>query len=315
MVKAFIIGTRNSGEFLHAGAKILEEGGSALDAVEAATRLVELNPNDTSVGLSGIPNILGVQEMDATIMRGDTRNSGAVGALKGFKHPISVARKVLDEAPHVLLVGAGAERFARTMGCEEANLETELSKKVYQAFVDDAFDDEGVIDESQKWVVKYARSQNLRGWYERLSDEHHGTVNILAMDADGNIASAVSTSGTALKFPGRLGDSPIIGAGNYCDNRYGAAACTGMGELAIRNSTARTIIHYLENGLSPEEAAFLAMKDIHDLSAVGSMNCLVMDNMGNTVSATTNPDRESVYWYHGVDMTEPEKRIGINVNP
>jgi len=313
MVKSFIIGTRNAGEFLHAGVKILREGGSALDAVEAATRLVELNPNDTSVGLAGIPNILGFQEMDATIMCGKTRNSGAVGALKGFKHPISVARKVLDEAPHVLLVGEGAERFAGIMGCEEGDLKTELSKKVYQAFVDDAFNDEGVIDESQKWVVKYAKSQNLKEWYDRLDDEHHGTVNIMAYDGNGDIASAVSTSGTALKFPGRLGDSPIIGAGNYCDNRYGAAACTGRGELAIRNSTARTIIHYMEDGLSPKEAAVRAMNDIHNLDAYGGMNCIVFDSKGNTTSATTTPGRESVHWYYDVDMTEPEKRIGINV--
>ena len=314
MVKPFIIGTRNAGEFLIGGVKVLRAGGSALDAVEAATRLVELNPNDTSVGLAGIPNILGVQEMDATIMCGKTMNSGAVGALKGFKHPISVARKVLDEAPHVLLVGEGAELFARTMGCEPGDLETDLSRKVYQAFVEEAFDDDGVIDESQKWVVNYARSQGLRAWYDKLKDEQHGTVNILAMDEEGDIASAVSTSGTALKFPGRLGDSPIIGAGNYCDNRYGAAACTGRGELAIRNSTARTIIHYMEGGLSPKEAAFRAMKDIHALNAIGGMNCLVMDSKGNTTSATTNPDRESIHWYYNVNMKEPEKRIGINVN-
>lgn len=313
MVKPFIIGTRNAGDYLYGGVEVLRNGGTALDAVEAATRLVELNPNDTSVALGGIPNILGVQEFDATIMDGKTMDSGAVGALKGYRHPISVARKVLDEAPHVLLVGEGAALFAKAMGCEPGDLNTDLSRKVYQAFVDDAFDDEGVIDESQKWVVNYARSQNLRKWYDKLKDEHHGTVNIMAMDENGDIASAVSTSGTALKFPGRLGDSPIIGAGNYCDNRYGAAACTGRGELAIRNSTARTIIHYMEGGLSPKEAAFRAMKDIQDLNAIGGMNCIVMDHKGNTTSATTNPDRESVHWYYNVDMTEPEKRIGINV--
>jgi len=115
MVKPFIIGTRNAGEFLHAGVKVLREGGSALDAVEQATRLVESNPKDTSVGLGGIPNLLGVQEMDASIMCGRTLRSGAVGALKGFLHPISVARKVLEHAPHVLLVGEGAELFARVM--------------------------------------------------------------------------------------------------------------------------------------------------------------------------------------------------------
>jgi len=312
MGNPFIIGTRNAGEFLHGGVKVLKEGGSALDAIEAATRLVESNPNDTSVGLAGIPNILGVQEMDASIMDGKTLAAGTVGALKGFKHPISVARKVLDHAPHVMLVGEGAELFARVMGCEEGDLSTEMSRKVYDTFVRDAFDHDE-IDESQQWVVNYAKSQNLSEWYDKLADKHHGTVNIMAMDENGDIASAVSTSGTALKFPGRLGDSPIIGAGNYCDNRYGAAACTGRGELAIRNSTARTIIHYMEDGLSVREAAFRAMKDIHELKSFGGMNCLAFDAKGNTVSATTNPDRESMHWYMDVDSKEPEHRTGITV--
>lgn len=312
MVKPFIIGTRNAGEFLYGGVELLKKEKSAIDAVEAATRLVELNPNDTSVGLGGIPNILGVQEMDASIMCGKTLRAGTVGALKGFKHPISVARKIMEHAPHVMLVGEGAQLYAKVMGCEEGNLSTDMSKKVYDTFVRDAFDHDE-IDESQQWVVNYAKSQNLREWYDKLADHHHGTVNIMAMDENGDIASTVSTSGTALKFPGRLGDSPIIGAGNYCDNRFGAAACTGRGELAIRNSTARTIIHYMEDGLSVREAAFRAMKDIHELKSFGGMNCIAIDNKGNTISATTVSDRESIYWYMDVDCKEPEKRIGINV--
>ena len=214
----------------------------------------------------------------------------------------------------MLLVAEGAENFARVMGCEEGDLETEESRKGYQAFVDDAFEHEG-IDESQAWVVSYARSQNLRDWYARLVDEHHGTVNVQAMDAGGNIACAVSTSGTALKFPGRLGDSPIIGAGNYCDNRFGAAACTGRGELAIRNSTARTLIHYLADGLGVEAAAARAMQDIHALASFGGMNCLLMDAEGNTMSATTLTDRESIHWFMDTDSREPERRTGINVRP
>jgi len=312
--RPFIIGTRNAGAFLHAGAAILKDGGSALDAVEASTRLVEGNPADTSVGTGGIPNILGVVELDASLMCGGTMRSGAVGAIKGFKHPISVARKLLDQAPHVMLVGEGAERFARVMGCEQGDLDSEESQKVYKAFVDDAFEHEG-IDESQTWVVDYARSQDLKHWYTRLADERHGTVNVQAIDADGNIACAVSTSGTALKFPGRLGDSPIIGAGNYCDNRYGAAACTGRGELAIRNSTARTLIHYLADGLGIEAAVMRAMKEIHALQSFGGMNCLVMDADGETMSATTVEERESVHWYMDTRSSEPEKRVGINVAP
>ncbi len=313
MPEPFIIGTRNAGEFLHAGARILKDGGCALDAVEASTRLVEDSPGDSSVGSGGIPNILGVQELDASLMCGRTLKTGAVGAIKGFTHPISVARKLLEEAPHVLLVADGAENFARVMGCEEGDLETAESRKVYQAFVDDAFEHQG-IDESQAWVVSYARSQNLRDWYKRLADEHHGTVNVQAMDADGNIACAVSTSGTALKFPGRLGDSPIIGAGNYCDNRFGAAACTGRGELAIRNSTARTLIHYLSVGLGVAAAAVRAMQDIHALASFGGMNCLLMDADGNTVSATTVSDRESIHWFMDTASHEPEKRAGISVS-
>jgi beta-aspartyl-peptidase (threonine type) len=314
MVKPFIIGTRNAGEFLYAGAEILRNGGSALDAVEAATRLVESNPNDTSVGLAGIPNMFGVQELDASIMCGRTLRSGAVGAVKGFLHPISIARRVLEEAPHVMLVAEGAELFARAMGMEEGDLGTDKSRQVYETFVRDAFEHEE-IDESQRWVVTYATSQNMHAWYRRLADHYHGTVNIMAMDGTGDIASAVSTSGTALKFPGRLGDSPIIGAGNYCDNRYGAACCTGRGELAIRNSTARTIIHYMEDGLTAREAAFRAMKDIHALKTYGGMNCIVFDTKGNTVSATIREDRESVHWYMASDMKEPELRTGISVKP
>ena len=312
MSAPFIIGTRNAGDFLHAGAALLARGGSALDAVEATTRLVEDNPADTSVGTGGIPNLAGVQELDASIMCGKTLGSGAVGAIKGFTHPISVARQVLEHAPHVLLVAEGAERYARVMGCEQGDLATEESRRVYRAFVEDAFEHQG-IDESQSWVIDYARSQNLRQWYARLADEHHGTVNVQAIDSQGNIASAVSTSGTALKFPGRLGDSPIIGAGNYCDNRYGAAACTGRGELAIRASTARTLIHSLAQGLTVEEAAARAMQDIHALQSFGGMNCLLMDARGNTMSATTVEGRESVHWFMRCDASEPEMRIGINV--
>jgi beta-aspartyl-peptidase (threonine type) len=312
--KPFIIGTRNAGAFLHAGASILKQGGCALDAVEASTRLVENNPGDTSVGTGGIPNLLGIVELDASLMCGKTLRTGAVGAIKGFKHPISVARQLLEKAPHVMLVAEGAENFARIMCCEAGDLDTEESKRIYRAFVEEAFEPEG-IDESQSWVVDYARSQNLRQWYARLADERHGTVNIQALDADGNIACAVSTSGTALKFPGRLGDSPVIGAGNYCDNRFGAAACTGRGELAIRSSTARTLIHYLESGLGVAAAATRAMRDIHALESFGGMNCLVMDAEGNTMSATTVADRESVHWFMSADSGEAEKRVGITVTP
>lgn len=315
MVKPFIIGTHNARGMLYAGAEALREGGSAIDAVEISTRLVEANPDDTSVGLGGISNILGGQEMDASIMDGRTLRSGAVGAIKGFKHPISIARAVMEEAPHILLVGEGAEIFAEKMGFERGDLSTDRSREVYELFIEDALENLPDDYRSKPYIIDYVKSWSLRDWYDKLSDEYHGTVNVLAMDGKGNIASAVSTSGTALKFPGRLGDSAIVGAGNYSDNRYGGAACTGRGELAIRLSTARTIISYLENGLNLREASFRAMKDIHELNTPGGMNCLVMDSKGNTMSATTRAERKSIHYYMDIDMDEPEERVGINVKP
>ena len=306
-VKPFIIGTRNSGEFLYAGTEILRNGGSAIDAVEATTKLVEINPKDDSVGYGGIPNLLGEVELDASIMDGKTLKTGAVGAVKGYLHVISLARKVMEETPHVMLVGSGAELFADAMGFKKQNLLTKEAKAAYQSFLKKYVGEpkEG----EQPWYVKYDVDFGLRDWYDKLSDKQHGTVNIIAIDKKSNICSGVSTSGTAFKFPGRLGDSPIIGAGNFCDNRFGAATCTGRGELAIRLGLARTIVSYMENGLSVREACFRGMKDINELNEKGGMNCLVMDKNGNTMSASTS--RDSIYWYMDVDSKEPEQRQGI----
>jgi len=306
-VKPFIIGTRNAGEFLYAGAGILQMGGSAIDAVEASTKLVEANPKDDSVGYGGVPNLLGKVELDASIMDGRTLRTGAVGAVKGYVHVISIARMVMEKTPHVMLVGGGAELFAKAMGFKKQNLLTKEAKASYQSFLKRYA---GQPKEGERpWYVKYDVDFGLREWYDKLKDKQHGTVNIIAIDKNGDICSGVSTSGTAFKFPGRLGDSPIIGAGNYCDNRFGAATCTGRGELAIRLSLARTIVSYMENGMTISEACARGMKSINELHEKGDMNCLAMDIEGNTMSASTG--RESIHWYMGADSKEPEKRKGI----
>ena len=312
MVKPFIIGTRNARDMLHIGAEIMRNGGSAMDAVEATVNAVEENPADMSVGLGGIPNLLGVTQLDASIMDGRTLRTGAVAAVEGYVRVISIARKVLEETPHVFLVGPGAEMFAKAMGFERTDLSTESSRERYEIFEKDALGE--IEDErAREYYANYVKNYRLREWYEKLSEERWGTVNVMAMDSNGDICSGVSTSGLSLKFPGRVGDSPIIGAGNYCDNSVGAAACTGRGELAIRLSTARTIISYMENGKTLEEATAQAMRDVLALNDTGGMSCLAFDKDGNTISASTS--RESTHWYMDVDMEGPEERPGIFVKP
>ncbi|KYH38705.1 MAG: isoaspartyl peptidase, partial [Candidatus Bathyarchaeota archaeon B23] len=304
--------TENARKALKAGVEALRRGGSAVDAVEAAIRVVEENPLDHGVGLGGIPNLLGVVQLDASIMEGRTLRAGAVAAVREFLHPISIARRVMEESPHVLLVGEGAELFAEAVGFKRhGDLLTDRTREMYRAFLEDAL--EG-LDESFTWreyIVRYVENYRLRDWYERLMRYHGGTVDVLAMDANGDVCSGVSTSGTALKLPGRVGDSPIIGAGNYCDNRVGAAACTGRGELAIRLSTARSIIEYMRNGRSVEEACIQAMEDVLRLGETGGLNCVAFDMEGNTAAASTYAER--LYYYMDVEMEEPEGRRGVLV--
>ena len=312
MVKPFIIGTRNARDMIHLVAKILREGGSAMDAVEAAVNAVEDNPLDSGVGVGGTPNLLGVTQLDASIMDGRTRRSGAVAGLENVAHAISVARKVLELTPHDLLVGPGAEMFARAVGIEKSDLSTERTRKIAAAMR--AGSPEGIMDD-EKERERFLRMwlEEGRGeWYKKITKEEWGTVNIMAMDANGDMCVGVSTSGLGYKLPGRVGDSPYIGAGNYCDNRFGSAACTGKGELAIRLSSARMIVSYLENGLTLKGVVRKALKDVHSLQD-GTISCLVFDGEGNTMSGSMTG--ESIHYYMDVDSEGPEERKGVWVKP
>lgn len=295
---------------LKIGTELLAKKGSAVDAVEATIRAVEENPLDLSVGIGGIPNLLGIPQLDASIMDGKTRKAGAVASIEDFLHPISIARKVLEDSPHTLLVSRGAELFAEAMGFTRNDLLTNRSLTVYKSFIADALED---LNESFKankqQYVDAVKNYKLHNWYNKLKDTQHGTVNVIAYDQYGNICSGVSTSGTCLKLPGRVGDSAIIGAGNYCDNRIGAAACTGRGELAIRLSTARMIVTYMEKGENVQDACVKAMKNVFTLHDMGSMNCIAIDNQGNTASASTS--RQSIHYYMDIHSKTPQKRRGI----
>jgi isoaspartyl peptidase/L-asparaginase-like protein (Ntn-hydrolase superfamily) len=250
---------------LAAGMGVLRAGGSALDAVEAAIRVVESNEADHHVGVGGLPNLLGEVELDASIMDGATRQAGAVAVVTGFPHPISIARAVCDRLPqHLLLVGAGAERFADEAGIERGPTLTDEALRIWR----DGLSAAGIEAAGFKFGPgEGAYRRRALEWIASMSPARgpSGTVNVLARDAAGDLASGVSTSGYPWKYPGRVSDSAIIGAGNYCDNRFGAAACTGRGELTIRATTARSVLRAVAAGADPAQACAEALAETLEL--------------------------------------------------
>ncbi len=303
-----IIASANGAVGIEAAMQVLKNGGSAIDAVEAGIRLVEADPAERSVGYNGYPNILGQLELDASIMDGGKLNSGAVAIMRGFPYAISVARQVMDrKLPHVMLAGEGAERFAREIGAEQwASMLSDEVKAIWRKRLIDnsALLDVGDMDEDSPLLDAVTMATDP----ERVA----GTVNFIAIDGKGDICSGVSTSGWAWKYPGRVGDSPIIGAGNYADNRYGACACTGMGEMAIRACTAYGLVSYLRAGLPIQVAGQKAMRDLRDLGGdfIGGMNLIALDRAGNHVGMTTRAGSTYIYQHPDMDQHgEIERRL------
>lgn len=296
-----VIASKNGVVGIREAMEALKAGGSAVDAVEAGIRLVEANPQDHSVGIGGFPDLLGQVALDAAIMEGRGLRAGAVGALQDYLHPISVARKVMERLPHVFLVGAGAERFAAEMGFERLDLLTPESWQVWTDGLQDYLSEGGVGEfkaRTDLWeLVRIATDP----------ERTRGTVNLIARDSEGRMAVGVSTSGWAWRYPGRLGDSPVIGAGLYADNRYGAVACTGMGEMAIRAGTARSVVLYLKMGLSLAEAGRQAMLDLNDLGGpyLSEMNFILLDREGRHAGFSNAQDKSYLFMTDG--MGEPEE--------
>jgi beta-aspartyl-peptidase (threonine type) len=287
-----IVASGNGAAALPTGMRILRRGGSALDAVEACARIVEADPTDTSVGRGGKPNVLGVVELDASIVDGTTHRVGSVAALVGYLYPISVARAVMERTPHVMLVGSGAARFAREIGAERARNLTASTRKLWVER----------LRKAGETPASVRRRTTLLPVVRRTVREQRGTVNFLAVDRRGDLASAVTTSGWAYKYPGRVGDSPIVGAGNYCDTRYGAAACTGFGELAIRGVTAKTAVERLARGMAPAAVARAAIADANALDDA-AFNIVVLAPDGTHASATNREGRR--YCYLNAELAEP----------
>jgi beta-aspartyl-peptidase (threonine type) len=305
---AVVIGSERSEVGLPAAMAILAAGGSALDAVEAGLRRCEDNVDDHYVGTGGLPNAQGVVELDASVMVGSSRAFGAVGAVRGFPNPISIARAVLEKLPqHSLLVGPGAELFAEENGFARAELLTDGSKKLFVSALEDSAEsvegeDTAALDGDQRY---------RRGALElvrRLAphDGPWGTINILALDRAGELVVGVSTSGYPWKYPGRVGDSAIPGAGNYADLRYGGAACTGRGELSMRCAGARGIVAELAGGADPATACRAMLADAATLPDEyrAELRCLALTPDGRHGAAAGQTG--SVYAVMTETSTEPE---------
>ncbi len=254
--------TNNTGQnAMEAGWKILQQGGSALDAVEKAANIIEVDPEDTSVGYGGLPNEDGVVQLDSSIMDGKTYNAGAVASLENIKTPCSVARIVMERTDHVLMVGVGALEFAKKWGFKEENLLTERARRAWLRWKEslNARDDWGPPDH-----IRDSDTLGAMFGEEQEVDFHYGTTNVLAVDQNGDIAGITTTSGLSWKIPGRVGDSPIIGAGLYVDNEVGAAGATGRGEDVIKSCASYYMVLMMKQGRTPQQACEDALAMIVD---------------------------------------------------
>jgi N4-(beta-N-acetylglucosaminyl)-L-asparaginase len=249
-----------SGNGLNAVAKageMIAAGSDTLDAVIAGVGLVEADPNDHSVGFGGLPNEDGVVELDASVMHGPTHNAGSVAALRNIVHPSQVAKLVMERTDHVMLVGEGALRFARAHGFKETDLLTEEARKIWLEWKESH-------SENDDWVPPAEAPDKPRAAGDSGPNFTYGTINCCAVNDAGDLSGVTTTSGLSYKIPGRIGDSPIIGAGLYVDNAVGAAGATGRGEAVILNSGAFAIVELMRGGKSPEEACLAVLQRISE---------------------------------------------------
>ena len=229
----------------------LRAGANALDAVERAANVTEDDPDVASVGTGGLPNADGVVELDAAIMDGVTHGAGSVAALTRTARPISVARRVMERTPHVMLAGGNAQRFARAQGFPDAEQLTDESRARYQ---------EWKATQAAPEVAHFDAGATPGRLPTGLTPDDHDTIGLCALDQCGNLAVGCTTSGVAWKAPGRVGDSPIIGSGLYVDNEVGAAAATGHGDEMMKAVLCYRVVMLMEQGRTPQEAAVEALR-------------------------------------------------------
>jgi N4-(beta-N-acetylglucosaminyl)-L-asparaginase len=262
--------------------EMLKSGADTLDAVIAGVNINELDPEDNSVGYGGLPNEEGVVELDASVMHGPTRRCGAVASIRGIKTPSKIAKLVMEQTDHVMIVGEGALRFAKAWGFPEENLLTEKSRLAWMVWKQSLRDASGHnnwtdgVDappakaktastapiEQLKRQFPQATEELLAWAWEVAVHPLTGTINCLALNPKGEMSGVTTTSGLSWKLPGRIGDSPIIGAGLYVDQEVGGAGSTGRGEENIRVAGAHSIVENMRHGMAPKEACLDALKRV-----------------------------------------------------
>jgi N4-(beta-N-acetylglucosaminyl)-L-asparaginase len=273
--KRIVISSANGLRACTKAMEMLKAGKDTLDAVIAGVNIVEEDPNDASVGYGGLPNEEGVVELDASVMHGPTRRCGAVGGIHNVKTPSKVAKLVMEQTDHVMLVGEGATRFARAMGFEMTDLLTEKSRLAWVTWKMSLKDDSGHsnwgpgLDAPPKKTAAWLREQfpnaddaTLAWAWDVAVHPPKGTINCIALNEKGEMSGVTTTSGLAWKIPGRVGDSPVIGAGVYVDQEVGGAGSTGRGEENIRICGAHTIVENMRHGMTAKEACLDALKRV-----------------------------------------------------
>ena len=247
-----VIASRNGLRATTKAMEILEADGDPLDAVIAGVNIVEDDPDDMSVGYGGLPNEDGVVELDASVMYGPTHMAGAVAALRNIKNPSRVAKLVMERTDHVLLVGEGALKFAKAHGFPEENLLTDKAREVWLRWKEE-------LSTEDNWLPP---KRDKLPAEVRAAMASYGTINCLALDAQGRLAGVTTTSGRSFKLAGRVGDSPIIGAGLYVDNAIGAAGSTGRGEANLQTCASYGVVELMGRGLSPLDACLQQLERV-----------------------------------------------------
>lgn len=250
---AIAVASGNGLEAVRRAVEGMRSGEDALDAAIAGVNIVEADPDDITVGYGGLPNEHGVVQLDSAVMHGPTHRAGAVAAIENIMHPSKVANLVRKTTDHVLLVGQGALDFAKMHGFKEEDLLTEKSRKI--------------------WLLWKQKMSNVDDWLPPPKDEVDpdlwnmverwtGTIHLSARDSDGDMSCVTTTSGLFFKIPGRVGDSPIIGAGLYCDNKIGTAGSTGRGEANLQNLCSYQAVEFMRQGMGPTEAGLEVLKRV-----------------------------------------------------